>query len=495
MPPTKRPADTPAPGDEAARRVSSSTPNAGASSSTPSTSRNPYAHRQAGQNLPKFSSVGANARLGGSGAAGVSSSVGSALSSLSAPPAEKINPYLSHTQPSDGAGADSGLSASRKSQHRPLTFHRPGRHIKEAEELRREHKLEQLKLRIQESTRKAGLEEGLEGERALRKEPPPEVEWWDAAYLPASSYDAVSLFPEDSASSYGLPPPLPEVPTNDAAGVLLIGAGTPIDSYVQHPIPIPAPTDKITVEPRGVMLTKKEMKKMRKQRRAVTLQDRRDRIKMGLLPPDPPKVKLSNLMRVLTSEAVADPTKVEAKVRREVAARKEAHERANKERKLTKDERWLKEEGKRQKDEMKGVFVSVYKILHLASPSHKFKVRANAKQFGLTGLCIFHPSFALVVVEGASKGIKGYKRLMTHRINWNDPGRQQQQQSQLEAIDWSSNYCSLLFEGPIRERLISKGFVLRNVESDAEAKEVLGPRMESYWGLAKREGAVEGDVI
>ncbi|PWN41173.1 Pre-mRNA-splicing factor 3, partial [Ceraceosorus guamensis] len=293
---------------------------------------------------------------------------------------------------------------------------------------------------------------------------------------------------------------------------------TPIDSYVQHPIPIPAPTDKIAVEARGVMLTKKEMKKMRKQRRAVTLQDRRDRIKMGLLPPDPPKVKLSNLMRVLTSEAVADPTKVEAKVRREVAARKEAHERANKERKLTKDERWLKEEGKRQKDEMKGVFVSVYKILHLASPSHKFKVRANAKQFGLTGLCIFHPSFALVVVEGASKGMKGYKRLMTHRINWNDPGRvrgeeadeeeepdeaqhvggstqQHQQQSQLEAIDWSSNYCSLLFEGPIRERLISKGFVLRNVESDAEAKEVLGPRMESYWGLAKREGAVEGDVI
>lgn len=36
-------------------------------------------------------------------------------------------------------------------------------------------------------------------------------------------------------------------------------------------------------------LTKQEMKKMRKQRRQAVMSDRRDRIKMGLLPPDPPK--------------------------------------------------------------------------------------------------------------------------------------------------------------------------------------------------------------
>jgi hypothetical protein len=33
----------------------------------------------------------------------------------------------------------------------------------------------------------------------------------------------------------------------------------------------------------------KEQKKMRKQRRQAELQDKRDRIRMGLIPPDPPK--------------------------------------------------------------------------------------------------------------------------------------------------------------------------------------------------------------
>lgn len=76
----------------------------------------------------------------------------------------------------------------------------------------------------------------------------------------------------------------------NAAGLPLIeGENTPIDHLVQHPIPIPAPTDKIRVQSRGVMLTKQEMKKMRRQRRAAEQQDKRDRVKMGLLPPDPPK--------------------------------------------------------------------------------------------------------------------------------------------------------------------------------------------------------------
>lgn len=36
----------------------------------------------------------------------------------------------------------------------------------------------------------------------------------------------------------------------------------------------------------------KEQKKMRKQRRQAELQDKRDRIRMGLIPPDPPKGRL-----------------------------------------------------------------------------------------------------------------------------------------------------------------------------------------------------------
>ena len=40
---------------------------------------------------------------------------------------------------------------------------------------------------------------------------------------------------------------------------------------------------------------------------------------MGLLAPDEPKVKMSNLMRVLGNEQIMDPTKVEAQVRAQMA--------------------------------------------------------------------------------------------------------------------------------------------------------------------------------
>jgi U4/U6 small nuclear ribonucleoprotein PRP3 len=92
---------------------------------------------------------------------------------------------------------------------------------------------------------------------------------------------------------------------------------SPITLYIQHPIPIPAPGEKNKVALKPLMLTKKvlvityvlvnstysniqEQKKMRKQRRAAELQDHRDRVRMGLIPPDPPK-GLPILLVILTS--------------------------------------------------------------------------------------------------------------------------------------------------------------------------------------------------
>merc|ERR1712226_1196531 len=64
-----------------------------------------------------------------------------------------------------------------------------------------------------------------------------------------------------------------------------------------------------------IFLTKKERKKIRTQRRREQEKEKQEKIRLGLEPPPPPKVKISNLMRVLASEAVQDPTKVEAHVR------------------------------------------------------------------------------------------------------------------------------------------------------------------------------------
>jgi len=188
-----------------------------------------------------------------------------------------------------------------------------------------------------------------------QRQPPPDVEWWDQAILPdGSSYDDVE----------------------EAIKWITTSTDSLVTHLIQHPIPIPAPGDKKQDE-RGLMLTKKEQKKMRRQRRKADLEDKRDRQKMGLLPPDAPKgmshlkaltlfslmhpVRLANLMKVLTSDAVQDPTKVEAKVRKEVTARANKHEHDNEARKLTVEQRQEKEYQKMLAKERQAVYAAVYK--------------------------------------------------------------------------------------------------------------------------------------
>jgi U4/U6 small nuclear ribonucleoprotein PRP3 len=72
-------------------------------------------------------------------------------------------------------------------------------------------------------------------------------------------------------------------------------------------------------------------------------------------------VRLANLMKVLTSDAVQDPTRVEARVRREVAMRKHTHEKMNTERKLTDEQRKEKIENKKLEAEKYGVYGAIFK--------------------------------------------------------------------------------------------------------------------------------------
>ena len=109
------------------------------------------------------------------------------------------------------------------------------------------------------------------------------------------------------------------------------------------------------------MLTKKERKKMRKQNRSEIQKEYQEKIRLGLLPPPEPKVRMANLMRVLGTEAVQDPTKVEAHVRAQMAKRQKAHEDANAARKLTKEQRRDKKIRKIKEDTSSGVVVSVYR--------------------------------------------------------------------------------------------------------------------------------------
>ncbi|GAA5978880.1 hypothetical protein JCM5350_004855 [Sporobolomyces pararoseus] len=434
---------------------------------------------------PKFSTVKANARL----PARSSTPSGPSTSDIG-PDSIKETPFfdtrLSHT----GAGVSGKMHMGRGHARNGFTFKQPGTYVKQGEALRAEARMEDLKRRITESSMKAGLQSDLEETaKKVRRPPPPEVEWWDEAYLPEKTYD--SMTPESLDKN-----PL-------------------ISHLVQHPISIPAPNEKNQVELKPLFLTKKEMKKMRRMRRQAELKDKQDRQKMGLLPPDPPKVKISNMMRVLTQDAIADPTKVEAQVRREMALRERKHLKENEARKLTPEEKRAKTEEKYVKDESKGIQAIAFKIRYLSDPSHKFKVKKNAIDDHLTGVICHNPKFCLVVVEGGAKSIKHYRQLMLNRIRWteesaprvNDPSKDSSSADAADSSDiprpagpfneedappsLADNYCKLVWEGIHRERMFPD---IRNANcpSESHAREALG-KLAMLWDVAKVEEKDEFD--
>ena len=110
-------------------------------------------------------------------------------------------------------------------------------------------------------------------------------------------------------------------------------------------------------------------------------------IRQGLLEPPKPKVKISNLMRVLTDEATADPTAIEKEVRKQMEERASAHEDRNLARQLTPAERREKKIRKLFEDPSGGVEtqVHVYRVESLSNPKNKFRVDINAQENRLSG--------------------------------------------------------------------------------------------------------------
>ncbi|KAI0330081.1 PRP3-domain-containing protein [Cubamyces sp. BRFM 1775] len=426
---------------------------------------------------PKFASIKANLR---------NAPTPPPAATPIAPKEPIANPYASAAVTPTESGFE---GAPKERVGRQFRFNPKGKYVQIANQVRQEQQLEQLKQRIAESAKKAGLDSEFETlEKNIRRDAPPAAEWWDAALLPNKTYDDVEL---------------------GMSKLNIRTADSPITLYIQHPIPIPAPGDKTEQTLKPLKLTKKEQKRLRKQRRQAELQDKRDRIRMGLIPPDPPKVRLANLMKVLTSDAVQDPTRVEARVRREVAMRKHQHEKMNAERKLTDEQRREKIETKKAEEEKKGIYGAVFKVKTLSDPSHRFKVRKNAEQMNLTGVCIFNPSFSMVYVEGASKFIRQYKRLMLHRIAWTEPARERGGEDvELEGdeegegggkgkgkapasepgehgqLSLEDNHCWLIWEGQLRDRAYNN-FKPKSCPTDAAAKEVLGEKLAGYWDQAK----------
>lgn len=307
---------------------------------------------------------------------------------------------------------DPALSAQRKRvERKPLVFTEPGVHAARAERLREEAAAREKKTKFQESLVRQRQTSPLpvlpprDDDIRVKRSEPPLVEWWDAPLMKLDPDKAKGKGKEGDGDV-------------DMTSDEIMIRSERITHYIHHPPPV-----KPTIPPKPppeipLMLTKKETKKLRRQRRLEAHKEEQEMIAVGLLPPAKPKVKLSNLVRVMASEATADPTKVEAEVRAQVEERRKKHEAENAARKKTPQERKEKAAQKIEKDKSAGLYASVYRISRLDSPHHRFKIDVNARQLEMTGALVLFRDCNVVVVEGGVKAQRKYKKLLLRRIDW-----------------------------------------------------------------------------
>ncbi|KAI7132520.1 U4/U6 small nuclear ribonucleoprotein Prp3, partial [Hortaea werneckii] len=370
-----------------------------------------------------------------------------------------------------------------------LVFNEKGKFMAQANALRQQARLEEMKARIAAETRKTEIEEA--SDRSFLVAAPPEVEWWDEGLVNPDGTEKIDA--EDSI----------------------------ITALVQHPVILQAPQEKFQPAPKPLMLTPIEQKKLRRQRRMADMKEEQAKIRLGLVEPPPPKVKKSNMMRVLGEQAVKDPTAVEARVNREIAQRATDHEKANKDRQLTKEQRVEKLKTQQAADEGKGVKIAIFRVDNLSSGKHRYQIDINAKQNALTGMVVLHPEMNLIIVEGGSHSISNYKKLLLNRVKWsentlplsnntstpttfagnNDGTSKGASGESNKASQWLSplnadgslkdlgeNQCQLVWEGDEGQRMFKK-WGSKACETDGEAKEVLRrQKMENMWTLARSMG-------
>ncbi|NWJ07117.1 PRPF3 protein, partial [Crypturellus undulatus] len=257
-------------------------------------------------------------------------------------------------------------------QKRTFKFHEKGKFEKIAQRLRTKAQLEKLQAEISQAARKTGIHTStklalITPKKELKEGEIPEIEWWDSYIIP----NGLDLYQQ--TGWHGLFCELQQAAQPKK---------THFFSYLMVSYFMTGASNASSL---------------------VSL-----------------AVRISNLMRVLGTEAVQDPTKVEAHVRAQMAKRQKAHEEANAARKLTAEQRKAKKIKKLKEDISQGVHIAVYRVRNLSNPAKKFKIEANAGQLYLTGVVVLHKDVNVVVVEGGPKAQKKFKRLMLHRIKWDE---------------------------------------------------------------------------
>jgi U4/U6 small nuclear ribonucleoprotein PRP3 len=320
--------------------------------------------------------------------------------------------------------------------------------------------------------------------------PPPEVEWWDAAILKEPSYDNLE--------------------TNLKEDLVY-------QAQLEHPLPIP-PAVKITDSgPIPLMLTPRERRKLRTQTRMQREKEQQQKIRLGLIPPPPPKANLKNFMRVHLNDGTQDPTKLERQIRREMEQRIQNHEQRNQARKLTPQQKKKKKLQKLQEDESKELQVALFRIADLSHPANRFKINVKASELGITGCVITCGGFQgsaqstltsgnqepmiLIIAEGGIKAIRKYKHVVLERIDWSRKispidGKEEndEESDDPDSAARNKHKCALIWQGILKERGF-KTFKFQNFPDAQTAQKYLKDLgLESYYNMAA-SWAGEAEIV
>ena len=145
--------------------------------------------------------------------------------------------------------------------------------------------------------------------------------------------------------------------------------------------------------------------------------------------------------------------------------------------------------------------MAVYRIRSLADPAKKFKVETNANQLQMTGAVVMCKENNIVVVEGGPKQHKKFRRLLLHRIKWDEASRKERKEEEEagggDGAGGSAaikNSCSLVWEGTVLKRNFGE-MKFKICPTESFAREHLRQRnVEHYWDIAHADTVIESSA-
>ncbi|KAL6949940.1 hypothetical protein ACO0QE_000609 [Hanseniaspora vineae] len=245
------------------------------------------------------------------------------------------------------------------------------------------------------------------------------------------------------------------------------GNSAPSVRYVLHPVPVTKEQIKAfdgDAKPPQLYLTKKEMKKLRRNKRKLDRQAMREKIRLGIEPKPEPKVRMSNIMKVVQNNAnISDPTLFEKQVKEQIRERAEQHDLTNKQRhkEAVESQTTKAHEANQKRKELleSGMKYEVhclcFKVSKLLNPKNRFKINTNCKQLKLQGCCLRLKGSgeAIIIAQGSEKSCKFFQKLIMGRIKWDESfidkesGEEIDMSETTAELKWSGVVSNSLFKG------------------------------------------------